>query len=243
MIAGQSILSTFGSALSVNRRVCTLYVPFDTRYDVSATGSGLTRSIFDPLMKVARLERQSSMKHRARAAMSAIASSVLLAACTAGPADSATAARRESSAMIAVSASSLGTAEDIRRAIDIAAFERVTPAEAAAARRLMAGRRISYSRQLFPLSRYRTFPADVRPLLRRAETEAALCRSSGNEETMNVCNFAHKLHVQLGRLGWCWGGSDFGALMHWVRCETDPYTAPGQLEGSEPPFPEAVGAG
>lgn len=182
-----------------------------------------------------------AMKYGARATMLAIASAVLSAGCAAEPANSISTARGDLPSAPAAPAAALHTADDVGRAIDIAEFEWVTPAEAAAARRVMAARRASYARQWFPLSRYREFPAAVRPLLQRAETEAALCRGSGNEEVMNVCNFSHKLHVQLGRLGWCWGGSDIGANEHWVRCDEDPHTAPGQLEGSAPPFPEAVG--
>ena len=131
------------------------------------------------------------------------------------------------------------TATDVRRAIVHADFAHVTAEERAAALREFEARRVTLRRDYFPLSRYQDFPRSVRGLLQRADVEDSVCRDRGNEETMNACNRLHYMLVELERRGWCWGGSDIGADMRWVRCSAEPSWWPGHREASGPPFPEA----
>jgi hypothetical protein len=41
---------------------------------------------------------------------------------------------------------------------------------------------------------------------------------------------------ELEKKGWCWGGSQYGYLEHWLECADDPHYRPA---GSIPSFSEA----
>jgi hypothetical protein len=73
---------------------------------------------------------------------------------------------------------------------------------------------------------------EVRALVERETIEDEHCRgSSGDDpETMRACNRRQQLLAQIERKGWCWGGSDIGAEMHWVRCASQPGYVRGQFD-------------
>lgn len=86
--------------------------------------------------------------------------------------------------------------------------------------------------------RFDGFPREVRdPLLRNAK-ENSLCRggSGGNRSTLRACNRRDGIMAELMKLGWCWGGSDTGAFMRWLRCNEDPRHDSSELFRSDPPY-------
>lgn len=86
--------------------------------------------------------------------------------------------------------------------------------------------------------RFDGFPREIRdPLLRNAK-ENSLCRggSGGNRSTLRACNRRDGVMAELMKLGWCWGGSDTGAFMRWLRCNDDPSHDPSALLRSDPPY-------
>ena len=86
-------------------------------------------------------------------------------------------------------------------------------------------------------SKYLKYPQEVRLLIRHADTENDHCRgdSGDDPETLRACNRRYYLLLSLERKGWCWGGSHYGYLEHWLKCADDPDYRPGQY-GSKPPF-------
>ena len=101
----------------------------------------------------------------------------------------------------------------------------------------------SDTERYFPLSRYQSFPRQVRSLLQRADIENDHCRgNSGDDpETLRACNRRWVVMVRLEHLGWCWGserGNASSADDHWLRCSDEHGYEPGQL-GRQPPYSEA----
>lgn len=86
--------------------------------------------------------------------------------------------------------------------------------------------------------RFDGFAPEIRdPMLRNAK-ENSLCRggSGGNRSTLRACNRRDGVGTELMKLGWCWGGSDTGASMRWLRCSDEPHYDPSVLRRSEPPY-------
>jgi hypothetical protein len=91
----------------------------------------------------------------------------------------------------------------------------------------------------YPLSRYKAFPTDIRPLLQRAEMENDRCRGNSGDkpETLEACNRRYFVLLELEKRGWCWGGSQYSYKEHWLKCSQDRDYRPGQY-GAKPPISE-----
>lgn len=94
-------------------------------------------------------------------------------------------------------------------------------------------------RRLVPISRYRAFPAEIRPLMQTADMEDVACDIPNPARAYRACNRRYQAELVLERLGWCLGGAYIVAELHWLRCSEDRFIyRPGALEAQGPPFSE-----
>jgi hypothetical protein len=78
--------------------------------------------------------------------------------------------------------------------------------------------------QSYPRSHYRSYPAAIRPLVRRADIEHSRC--AGNPGNFRACHRIDRIERQLARRGWCWGSEEPMAAesdKYWLRCSNDPH--------------------
>ena len=80
-------------------------------------------------------------------------------------------------------------------------------------------------KKYFPLEKYRKFPAHLRHLFQRAESEQDTCRGLPDADAiqdiilMQSCNRAQRAYFLLAQKGWCWGGSITSSEQHWIKCD------------------------
>ena len=94
----------------------------------------------------------------------------------------------------------------------------------------------------YPLTRYRKFPVQLRPMFQRADSEHDICRGLPDANAkqdivlMQRCNRAHRAYFLLEKKGWCWGGSDISAEQRWIKCASGPKNRSPDLQYDGDPF-------
>jgi hypothetical protein len=94
------------------------------------------------------------------------------------------------------------------------------------------------AQRYFPLERYQNYPESIRPILQAYFVANDQCRGIPGIEQMRACNRRQRVHVELDRRGWCWGGATIEAEMHWVPCAQEEWHQPGRIEAAGPHYPE-----
>lgn len=88
------------------------------------------------------------------------------------------------------------------------------------------------------LTRFGDYPAAIRRLLQRWWVEHEICRGALGSASLRACNRRQRVHVELDRRGWCWGGATIEAEMDWVPCAQEERHQPGRIEAAGPDYPE-----
>lgn len=90
-------------------------------------------------------------------------------------------------------------------------------------------------KKYFPLKKYRKFPAHLRRMFQRADSEQDTCgglpaaNATDDIIKMQSCNRAQRAYFLLARKGWCWGGAITSSEQHWIKCGSGPKNEnPGQ---------------